>query len=68
MNIFNQIEESKKIIQTSNIYGVKEVAEYELNKLLSSVEELAYQEEKESDKSNDYYFLTGLAYFGLGVS
>lgn len=69
MNIFNEIEKAKESIQKSNVFDVKEVAEYELKKIYSIVEEIIQREEPEFKDGNDkdYFFIIAGSGFGVGL-
>lgn len=69
MNIFNEIEKAREAIQRSNIYNVKEVAEYELKKIYSAVKETMQREEQEfkDGKDKDYFFIIVGSGFGVGL-
>lgn len=69
MNIFNEIEKAKESIQKSNVFDVKEVAEHELKKIYSIVEETIQREEQEfkEGKDKDYFFIIAGFWFGVGL-
>lgn len=68
MSIFNELDKAREAIQKSNVFDVKEVAEYELKKIYSAVEEAIQHEEQEfkTGKDNDYFFLIVGAGLGVG--
>ena len=69
MSIFNELDKAREAIQRSNIYNVKEVAEYELKKIYSAAKETMQREEQEfkNGKDKDYFFIIAGSGFGVGL-
>lgn len=69
MSIFNELDKAREAIQKSNVFDVKEVAEYELKKIYSAVKETMQREEQEfkDGKDKDYFFIIAGSGFGVGL-
>ncbi len=69
MSIFNELDKAREAIQKSNVFDVKEVAEYELKKIYSVVKETMQREEQEfkDGKDKDYFFIIVGSGFGVGL-
>lgn len=69
MSISNEFEKAREAIQKSGIFDVKEVAEHQLKKIYSVVEETIQREEQEfkAGKDKDYFFIIAGSGFGVGL-